>query len=192
MWYYNSVFNTIFFQLIADTNYREAKEFLLSNNTVPFSIISILFFTVLYKNLSKIKSFVSYKMFYPVSVVLIMMPIISWCYESNNSGFPLSRAVSIATQFVEYSQKTNHFKENFNTTAEILENNSTIPNVVFILGESATKTHMSLYNYKKETNPLLKNRDLFVYQNVTSPDTVTMGSIKQIFTYTYCYRLIFF
>lgn len=45
-------------------------------------------------------------------------------------------------------------------TATLTKNESKIPYVVFILGESTTRKHMGLYGYKFPTNPLLSLRSL--------------------------------
>ncbi|MES2614597.1 MAG: sulfatase-like hydrolase/transferase [Bdellovibrionota bacterium] len=56
-----------------------------------------------------------------------------------------------------------------------------IPNIVWIIGESVTKTHMSLYGYKRKTTPNLDNlRDkgeLIPFQNVVSTGPHTIVSV---------------
>jgi len=52
---------------------------------------------------------------------------------------------------------------------------------VFVLGESTSKHHMSLYRYPRKTNPmlgLLKN-DLKVFQNVTTAEVFTLDALTQ-------------
>lgn len=55
---------------------------------------------------------------------------------------------------------------------------------VLIIGESTTRNHMSLYNYYRNTNPLLsaKKDELIVYQDVISPHTQTIPSLKKVLT----------
>ncbi|MDD2196948.1 MAG: phosphoethanolamine transferase [Bacteroidales bacterium] len=54
---------------------------------------------------------------------------------------------------------------------------------VLIIGESCNRSHMSLYNYSKETNPKLKKRDdIIVYSNVVSPFSNTIGSVLSTLT----------
>lgn len=57
-------------------------------------------------------------------------------------------------------------------------------NIVIIIGESFPKSHSSLYNYQKETNPKLgllkKDSALLVFDQVISPETHTIASFKSI------------
>lgn len=56
---------------------------------------------------------------------------------------------------------------------------------VVIIGESTTKTHMGIYNYYRQTNPLLKRRKsngLTVFNNVRSPHTHTITSLREVLT----------
>ena len=48
--------------------------------------------------------------------------------------------------------------DKLNETEKILENNSTLPYIVFVIGESADRNYMSLYGYKLETTPNLDRR----------------------------------
>ena len=49
---------------------------------------------------------------------------------------------------------------------------------VLILGESCNRSHMSLYGYKRETTPKLKARnDIYVFKDVVSPYSNTLGSV---------------
>lgn len=55
---------------------------------------------------------------------------------------------------------------------------------VVIIGESTTRHHMSLYNYSRETTPLLDSRknELMVYTDVISPHTHTIYSLEKVLT----------
>lgn len=66
-------------------------------------------------------------------------------------------------------------------------------NIVMIIGESFTKSHSSLYNYNKETNPLLSELKekgfLFTFDSIRSSATHTIESFKTIMsTYKYGYQ----
>ena len=45
-----------------------------------------------------------------------------------------------------------------NEAEKILEDKSEIPYIIYVIGESADRNHMSLYGYRLETNPLLQKR----------------------------------
>ncbi|MBR8535063.1 sulfatase-like hydrolase/transferase [Carboxylicivirga sediminis] len=55
---------------------------------------------------------------------------------------------------------------------------------VVVIGESTTPTHMGLYGYYRQTNPLLKNKisELKIYTNVRSPHAYTIGSLSKALT----------
>ncbi len=56
---------------------------------------------------------------------------------------------------------------------------------VVIIGESLTRNHMHLYGYSRPTTPLLDSmkNDLYVYKDVVSPATYTIGVLKQALTF---------
>lgn len=66
----------------------------------------------------------------------------------------------------------------------VICNGEAIDNVVLIIGESFSKHNSSLYDYEKETNPLLgklvSDSMLFIYDNVTSACINTIPAIKSI------------
>ena len=50
-------------------------------------------------------------------------------------------------------QELKQMKQKGNTRPKLLKNNSTIPYVVYILGESTTRNHMGIYGYHLQTTP---------------------------------------
>ena len=65
---------------------------------------------------------------------------------------------------------------------ELPEDTTTI---VIVIGESLTRNHCSLYGYGRLTNPRLSSRDdLIVYQDVKSPDFMTLIVLQQILTFS--------
>ena len=69
----------------------------------------------------------------------------------------------------------------------LIKNDSSIPYVVFILGESTGRKHMGIYGYHLPTTPNLsrlkaENR-LYVFDDVISPNGVTNLSLPKIFTF---------
>jgi len=55
---------------------------------------------------------------------------------------------------------------------------------VVIIGESQSRSHMQLYGYERETNPELNQikGQLYIFNNVISPATITVESMKYILT----------
>lgn len=62
-----------------------------------------------------------------------------------------------------------------------------IPYVVFLLGESTSRHHMSLYGYGLPTTPRLEARDargeLAVFRAVTSPHAGTLAVVRTLFSF---------
>lgn len=70
---------------------------------------------------------------------------------------------------------------------KILTDNSSVPYVVFILGEATTRNHMSLYGYKLPTTPLLDLRnehgEIFRFNDTISCANYTSIAMEKIFTF---------
>ena len=70
---------------------------------------------------------------------------------------------------------------------QLTHNESRIPYVVFILGESTSRHHMGVYGYPLATTPELGAREadgsLLVFQDVVSPHTYTMAVLRELFTF---------
>jgi len=70
----------------------------------------------------------------------------------------------------------------FNKVKQDFENKG--ETIVLVIGESTNRDHMSLYGYRRNTNPLmLKIKDeLIIYDDVISPHTHTIASLKKMLT----------
>lgn len=66
----------------------------------------------------------------------------------------------------------------------VVDTAGTYPQIVLILGESASPSHMQLYGYRLPTTPRLKQRadsgSLVVFEHATSPGTNTFEAFKYI------------
>lgn len=69
----------------------------------------------------------------------------------------------------------------------ITENGSTVPYVVFILGESTNRDRLHLYGYPLENTPNLdelnQKGELAVYRDVISPQSATVAVLRELFTF---------
>lgn len=83
-------------------------------------------------------------------------------------------------RFNKDSENFNDFLGELNATSLEIEKEQV---TVIVIGESTNRNHMSLYDYFRETNPLLSIReDIYVFDNVISPYTFTQGSIRTSMT----------
>lgn len=96
----------------------------------------------------------------------------------------LTRAVTVSikniTAFKELEAKSVN-------SVEITENNSDIPYVVFILGESTNRDRMHLYGYPLENTPnldeLAKAGEIAVFTDTISPQGATVAVLRELFTF---------
>lgn len=89
-------------------------------------------------------------------------------------------------QYYNLSKQLQKFKkENPNY---ITKNNSVIPKVVLIIGESTQRNYMSLYGYPLQTTPRLQelhnNGNLIVFRDVVAPHAHTNESLKEVLTFS--------
>ena len=72
-------------------------------------------------------------------------------------------------------------------TEELLRDDSNIPWVVFILGESTDRNHMQLYGYRLPTTPLLSTRhergEIFRFNDTIACANNTSPAMSKIFTF---------
>ena len=56
---------------------------------------------------------------------------------------------------------------------------------VLVVGESLNRNHMSLYGYKRDTSPLLKQiqDELLIFDNVYSPHATTLASLTKVLSF---------
>lgn len=178
---FNYEFNIEIAGIISETNVAEILEF-CRNYITPLLILKIsifillsyilLYFIIKHSfNLKPTKYFVFY-------ILVLILAIVSWCrYPS----------------FINYTflGQIHTFWYVFQRTPEIIKtltiyDLTQIPekpkNIIFIIGESHSKDHCSLYGYEKETNPRLEALNqidtLLIFRNVTSPSNHTLEAFK--------------
>lgn len=93
-------------------------------------------------------------------------------------------------KFISDTQKyERYFTDNKHSSylKSVKPNNDTISEtLIIVIGESSTRSHMSLYGYYRPTNPLLMqiNDKLVAFTNVISPHTQTALSLEKIMTFS--------
>lgn len=83
-----------------------------------------------------------------------------------------------------YEIKTIKERQNEQYSVTILHPDSLPKTIIVVIGESLSKHHMSLYDYRRETNPLLSQYgdDLIVYNDVISPQVHTIPVMRSLFS----------
>lgn len=186
---YNTFMTAGIVSVIIGTNPREAAEFVFmyfSWQYILFLIAAgiLIYFIKRWSRSFKLNKFAALLLpfFFLYSFAYTVMPgkNIIECMSFTRIAMPLGQAVEDMIAFQQiYS--------NMNNNAVIEKNDSDIPNVVFILGESTTRNHMSLYGYRLPTTPKLDamaaSGEIYVFRDVISPHTYTIGSLEEVFNF---------
>ena len=189
LYYYNMSFNDIMFETITNTNARECVEFIQAYIVNPklwlfFAVIIIIAY-LLHRFISRRKILSTF-----IIISLFIMGIFASSREIfTGRGTPrLINSVSLSRIVIFVLHHYEGIKELQKMTQEaprieLTKNNSVIPYVIFVLGESTTRNHMSIYNYNIQTNPKLSGRKLYIFDDTISPTPSTARSMERIFTF---------
>ena len=190
--YYKCRFDAGMLDVIFGTKPAETFEFLneyvLNLSLIKFFVISFIFIYVLYLIYKKLADF---KIFWALNLILVLA-LTPFYEKSQFNGF----AKKCISPFNLFDMLYDVYRENkiFNemiskSKREInfTKNNSSINNFIFIVGESTSRNHMSLYNYNLNTTPLLNSRraegELYVFNNALSPNAYTIPVMEKLFTF---------
>lgn len=177
--------------LVLSTNVKEVSEFFtgyihqlnLSNLIVGGSILLLIIHVVtivlkcLLKRQTKVVSYVVISLY---GITLLLLPTQTWLY-ANSVPLQIKAVLNTYIDLSDYVKPAHLVKSRNNQPDDI----------VLIIGESHCKSHCSLYDYEKNTNPLLnerkRNEELFVFTDVVSAATTTIPSFKYMMS-TYSYQ----
>ncbi len=191
LYYYRARIDEAILKMILGTKAAEAAEFfevyIVQWRFIGFVLLFILGLFVLrwfYLKLSRSK------IFWVVTIVCsIIAGIGGWLHPSKlltryfSVAHVPSMLLSIAHERQDYEQTMKGAKLDITLT----KNESSIPYVAFILGESTNRNHMSLYGYPLPTTPRLMERNkegaLCVFQDTISPHGSTIPVMEKLFTF---------
>lgn len=199
---HRSLFDKSMFQLVLDTNLQEAMEFVDNYSSVistkilwilPLAIFLVLCFKV---GVALIHLFLKSRIRFIRAVMifgLMIASMISWYIAPSYTFFPrigisvVRMTVLIYGAFKEIHEYQAVYKNIDATHIEITRNESKLPWVIFILGESTSRHHMSLYGYDKPTNPKLQQRfeqnEFVLFTDCISGGDLTMLSCERLFSF---------
>lgn len=197
-----SLFDKAMFQVLLDTNFQEAAEFLDNYSSlvaekifwlVPLAIGLVLCFKL---GVAIIDFLLSWKIrLLRFSMILSVMvaAVISYNLAPSYTFFPrigisVVRMANLISGAVNEIREYKQIYENLNVAQiEITRNENELPWVIFILGESTSRRHMSLYGYDKTTNPNLQRRleknEFVLFSDCISGGDLTMLSCERLFTF---------
>ena len=170
-----------------ESNNQEAKEFVTLYLDKYLILYALIIITIGIIPISKKKfelkiinrtKFVGFKLVYGFILILIILRITPLRFEN----LPY---LIVKSFYVVYIESKVLEKDFYKSEKGIFEDAETTKNkesklYVVIIGESTTRNNMSLYGYKRNTNPLLSGRDdLLAYNNVISAHAGTTASITK-------------
>lgn len=196
---YGTVLNSGMLVVIMATNPREASEFI----TMYFSIelcIKLLLIIVSLIGIAKLVHYLYEKINDKKSgriflVILILYTIgigvtgfIKYTdymlYKCSSFGRYYLMAMNVYEDMINYNKLKDGGKNNH---VNITRNDSDIPLVIFILGESTNRNHMGIYGYSLPTTPNLQKLKeagkLHVFTDVISPHSHTVPVLEKLFTF---------
>lgn len=170
-----------------ETNPEESKEFVAYYLSIWVIVGVLIYAAIPIIMICKMKSFKplnikDYKLLFITSIVVII---------SINSFNKLSRSVyfiNMYKTYVWYKLRVHHEvnavkeRQNLPFNVTLLHQDSIPQTIVVVVGESLNKHHMSLYDYSRNTNPLLSERgkDIVVYKDIVSPQVHTIPVMRSI------------
>lgn len=183
--------------LMFETNTSEATEFL--SNYIDFKLIILyilistpfillinyLFNSKTKKTLSKILSF-KLKNKFSTTIILFLIFLTSFLIKLKLSDENiLIKSISSYNEYTSFKKK---FKEvlslNTNKNIKVISSKNEPQTYVVIIGESTSNWHMQLYDYHRNTNPLLTEikDELIIYKNVITTNVHTILALEKILT----------
>jgi glucan phosphoethanolaminetransferase (alkaline phosphatase superfamily) len=199
---YHSVLDEGMFQVVLETNPQEALEYLqLQGKTILiFLLLAAVFFMVLYRYILTGLIRLSRR---HLSVLAVGIPVLFVLFSATSvhamldedqkiedfqKYISIDRVSRLVPKAYEEIGAAKAVYDNFDRQpVQLLKNESSIPYVVFILGESTSRHHMQVYGYSLPTIPNLAARkergELLAFQDVISPHAGTMAVCKTLFSF---------
>ena len=189
---FDTFFNTSAVFVILETNSEEAKEFLFSKIDVApilFTIIFLLITVAMFLKLDfkneehKFHSISKIKIGFLIAGILIVLKVSTLIIY--NLPYLILRTPS---RYYEDTEKFKVYgKENQLGNFKNVEVDSTSEKKLYVvvIGESTNRRHFGIYNdYYRNTTPLLSDikNELFVFEDVISPHTYTIGALTKALT----------
>lgn len=176
-----------------DSNSEEAKEFLGFYIDLPIVILAILTFIITSIVLMNTKTVLN-KATLSNKLMAISPLVIILVFLKSSSLIVYNLPYLLIKSSIEYkieSKKLGDYKNNktgdFDNVSRLINNDEEDEGeevYIVVIGESTSKSHFGLYNYYRQTTPLLNEikDELLIYKDVISPHTYTIASLTKAFT----------
>ncbi|PIA82291.1 hypothetical protein BFR04_11060 [Gaetbulibacter sp. 4G1] len=186
---FKTIFNSSAIFVALDTNSKETKEFLgFYIDKYILVLLAVILIITLYNikqlyfsNFSKVK-FNKIKIF-SLFVILISFLKFSGLIIYNLPYKVLRSTVEYYTESKKLGDYVNNKTGNFTNVFRHFDVEEKEVYVI-VIGESTARSHLGIYDYYRETTPLLEEieDELLVYKKVISPDTYTIASLTKALT----------
>jgi heptose-I-phosphate ethanolaminephosphotransferase len=191
LYMYGTLVNTGIMEVVLATNPNEAVEYIKmysSNMFLVVAFFSVVLGVLLWKvHDVKIVSSRILMFFMTLSLLigigtLVISPefMMKECLSVERYGTMADKAYKDVKQYEKLTANSKH-------DVTLTKDDSTIPYVIFILGESTNRNHMGLYGYNLDTTPFLQKRadngECTVFSDVISPHSQTIPVLKKLFTF---------
>lgn len=186
---FKTIFNSSAIFVALDTNSKEAKEFLgfYIDKYILVLLVVILIITLYnikqlyFSNFSKVK-------FNKIKIFSLFVILVSFLKFSGLIIYNLPyRVLRSTVEYYTESKKLGNYVNNKTGNFTNVFRHSDVEEkevYVIVIGESTARSHLGIYDYYRETTPLLEEieDELLVYKKVISPDTYTIASLTKVLT----------
>ncbi|MET2984921.1 phosphoethanolamine transferase [Aureibaculum conchae] len=171
--------------MIANSNFNETTEFLSVQSS--FLLLLLIPYAALFILALKEKPRINNGIFKLLLSMNVILGISSFLYMSLSAFIAETTPLVIRNSYVFMSDFRKYSKAVKNNKLKEIDASQTHTSdqqlFVLIIGESASKNHMSLYGYPRKTNPKLELRDdLYVFDDVVSAYSNTIAGVMSLIT----------
>ena len=185
---FNSKFSPSSIFIISETNFNEAKEFLLFYLNIKMLLLLFILIIVTIYFLLKSKDFfgkvidTNRKLLVLILFVFFSILLLAISYtRRENLPFLIAKSfydLNKDSYFDDYlisGDSFGPFTENFKNESNVDET------IVIIIGESISKRHLNIYGYERNTTPLLSKlkEEILIYNDVVSANSYTTAALSK-------------
>lgn len=200
---YNSFFTSRVFIILKETNLKESREFLNDLMTIKLlkSLFIIIFILLIIPFFSSklfnycIEKFDLNNNYFLIFIAISILYLLKAIFSKNADRY--FRYLLYYRIWKEFLEAKKQIKENTEALEAQLQKEKEINNlnleredintIIFVIGESASRNYMELYGSYLKNSPYMKKReengDLFLFNNVISPESITVLAIPKIMTF---------
>ena len=193
---YYYLFQTIFSSstvfVILDTNKVEGIEFIDFYINTPIIVFIIIILLAIAMTLSSLKHInfenkTQIKAF-KIKMISVLFGILFFFKFSQLIIYNLPyMTVRASVEYFKESKKLGHYANNKYGNFNEVSTDFAIDQqeiYIIIIGESTARSHLGIYNYYRNTTPLLQEiqDELLIYNHVISPDAYTIASLTKVLT----------